>query len=694
MSKLANDPDLLPEPFRLVLPDSADPALIVDLFESVDTFESLRSKGHHVLIGPRGSGKSMILRQLSAGVRLAASGHLNPEFFGVYVMLRSNHAELFRRSYRDTADPRPFQHFLVCYVIAQLLHEFSNQPFGDSVAEPVWSILLKHCSFLSGHPAHDLRSAKSVFDEQWEEAIRIADGLSRCSLHFVQALRMPDIISAIAEVLPRTSGSKGGIGLLMDSYGYLKELAGYINDWMRKDLIDGLSVKAAGVVSHEALNSALSESRPEPETDYRIIPHQFDPVSGECLRVFRQIANKRLLREKLAVTVEDLLPGDFENTRLKWVGAKPTPLEYLCALSGGDVAAFLAVLERLWRSIKANNCRIPVSAETFGTSCRKLSGTYWKETIPVQARDEWRELQSLTRSAGGKASEASRGAADAAGVVIGFQIQEWGQGDPEVKKVLQTGLRLGILQCEPDDRGALDIDSDFCPLRFELNRRLCAYSDFGLDPRGTATSVVNSTELKAWMETAYHGQDDKASGGAGVRSQFAWSQCVFLSCPLPSSTGKRPEFQTRLLRGLFDILAATEQDQARLAKQPERDDLVRDPLDLKIEDFVKEIPDAIRDCKFVIHDVTTLSPGVAFELGLAIGFRKVRSLVWDDARAPFKSDELPLLVATRFNVNHFPFKSDPGFRSWLDSKVVRPCLQKLREVLPPAATRQPNACFT
>src|SRR5712691_632706 len=83
MSKLAENPNLLPEPFRLVLPDSADPALIVDLFESVETFESLSSKGHHVLIGPRGSGKSMILRRLSASVKLAATEHPNPEFFGV-----------------------------------------------------------------------------------------------------------------------------------------------------------------------------------------------------------------------------------------------------------------------------------------------------------------------------------------------------------------------------------------------------------------------------------------------------------------------------------------------------------------------------------------------------------------------------------------------------------------------------------
>ena len=694
MSKLADNPNSLPDPFRLVLPDSADPALIVDLFETVETFDSLRSKGNHVVIGPRGSGKSMILRRLSASVKLQASGYPNPEFFGVYVLLRSNHAELFRRSFRDTADPRPFQHFLACYVIAQILHELHQQPFGSAVAEPVRSILDKNCRFLNGHAAQGLLATKSVFDNQWEEAIRIADGLTRSSLDFLPTNRVPDIVSAIAEVLRRSADCKSGIALLIDSYGYLRELAGYINDWMRKDTIDSLTVKAGGVVSDEALKSTLVDFQPEPEFDYNIIPHQFDTVSGECQRIFRQIANKRLAREKLSVAVEELLPSDFENTKLKWVGAKPTAFEYLCALTGGDVTAFLAVLEKLWRGIKLNNCRCPASAEAFGTSCRKLSGTYWKETIPVQARDEWRELQSLTRSAAKRASEHSKEAMDPASVVIGFEIQDSTDSDRGVKRVLQTALRLGILQCDPDDRAALDIDSDFCPKRFELNRRLCAYSDFGLDPRGTAHSHVNFVELKGWMETAYHGQDDKVTGGgSGLRSHFSWSKCVFVSCPLPTTTSKRPEHQKRLLQGLFDVLSGTEDGQIRLARKPEKEDVVRDPLDLKVEDFVREIPDAIRNCRFVVHDVTSLSPGVAFEIGLGIGFRKVRSLVWDEARGQFKPDELPLLVATRFNVNHFPFKSDPGFKSWLDSNVVRPCLQKVGETLVPSVPKATEHMF-
>ena len=94
-----------------------------------------------------------------------------------------------------------------------------------------------------------------------------------------------------------------------------------------------------------------------------------------------------------------------------------------------------------------------------------------------------------------------------------------------------------------------------------------------------------------------------------------------------------------MLKGLFEALAGTELDQIRLQKKPEREDLVRDPLDLKVEDFVKEIPDSIRNSRFVVHDVTTLSPGVAFEIGLAIGFGKVRALIWDEGRAPFKPDD-------------------------------------------------------
>src|SRR4051812_4825592 len=110
MSKLPPEVLRVPNPFRLVIPDSADPELIVDLFERVETYETLKWRGHHVMVGPRGSGKSMILKRLSGAVQAAIGGSDSPDFFGVYVLLRSTHAEMFRRFCRDTGDTRPFQH--------------------------------------------------------------------------------------------------------------------------------------------------------------------------------------------------------------------------------------------------------------------------------------------------------------------------------------------------------------------------------------------------------------------------------------------------------------------------------------------------------------------------------------------------------------------------------------------------------
>ncbi len=129
MSKLSGDIRKLPNPFRPVVPDNAEPDVILGLFESVETFDSLRWKGHHVVVGPRGSGKSMILRRLSASLRAKAGVDDGPEYFGVYVLIRNSHAEVFRRSYRETGDSRLFQHFLTCYVIAQVVAEITLGDF-------------------------------------------------------------------------------------------------------------------------------------------------------------------------------------------------------------------------------------------------------------------------------------------------------------------------------------------------------------------------------------------------------------------------------------------------------------------------------------------------------------------------------------------------------------------------------------
>ena len=699
MSRLSGDIKKVPNPFRPVVPDNAEPDVILGLFESVDTFDSLREKGHHIVVGPRGSGKSIILRRLSASVKSKADNLLGPDYFGVYVLIRNSHAEIFRRSFRDTGDSHLFQHFLTCYILSQVVAEIDSHNVGPSVASAVSNIISKSCPCVDSFPAGSatLVGVRAALDEQWKEASRIADGIGQPRSDYIQSSRIPDIMIELAGVLTRATGRREGIGLLIDSYGYLKELAGFINSWMRKDLVDYLSIKASGITNHEAINSPLVESRPEPNHDFSLVPHQFNPVSSECLDVFRAIANKRLKREGFSVLMEELLPASIDipdKTKLFWVQPSPTPIEYLTGLSGGDVGAFIHTLELIWGCVKRNAGRFPISPEDFGIACRRASDTYWRETIPVQARDEWRELQSLTRAAATKASEQSRSCLTPEGVVVGFMVQDSDEMKPQLKKIIQSGLRLGILQCNPDDRTAMEIDSDYCPGKFELNRRLCAHGNFSLDPRGCTHAPVRAEEILKWVQTPYHGQDDKPTGGGVGRSQFSWANCVFLSCPLPSETCERPEPQSRLLQSLFRVLKAAAQGSGRLSEEPERKDLVRDPLDLKLDDFIKEIPEAIRHCRFIVHDVTELSPGVAFELGLALAYGKVRALVWDEARRPFQAAQLPALIATRVNVNHFAFKGDRGFNSWLDDTIVRPCLQRLSDTPGPIPERQRGTLFT
>lgn len=691
-------PEAIANPFRLVIPDSADPDLIVDLFESVETFETLRSKGHHVVIGPRGSGKSMMLKRLCATVKAKVTHSHHPEFLGVYVVVRSAHADLFRRFCRDSGDTKPFQHFLCAYVLAQLITEVSTQAFAEDIRSDLVSGLSSDCPFLASPSLDSYALIKKALDHEWEEACRIADGLSRGNGSTLQSARLPDIAARIAETLKERAGQRGGIALLIDSYGYLKELGGFVNEWMRKDSVDLLSIKASGVMTNEALNSPLVDLPPEPGHDYFLIPHQFDPVSDECVAIFRGIANKRLKREGLSITVDDLLPrnlGDPERSKLKWVPPQPGPLEYLVALSGGDVGAFLNVLEKVWSAVMKKDGRYPVSPESLGAMCRKSSTTYWRETIPVQARDEWRELQSLTRSAASQASTASAAATNPSEVIIGFELPSGTEFDRDLKRVVQTGIRLGILQCDATERTALEIDPAHCPRSVQLNRRLCAYSDFQLDPRGLSYASVSVDDVLNWVKTPYHGQEDKPrTGGAMTRSHFSWDQCVFVSCPLPTDTAKRPLPQQRLVNALFDALIGAEQDAGRLSRRPPINDFVRDPLDLRIDDFVREIPEAIKNCRFVVHDVTDLSPGVAFELGLAVGFRKIRKLIWDETRRPFRAGELPLLVQCQFNVNHYPFTNESGFKSWLDQYIIRPCLEDVAQGLSAIEpVRQKDTCF-
>ncbi len=59
----------------------------------------------------------------------------------------------------------------------------------------------------------------------------------------------------------------------------------------------------------------------------------------------------------------------------------------------------------------------------------------------------------------------------------------------------------------------------------------------------------------------------------------------------------------------------------------------------------------------LFNDITKLSKGVLFEIGVSLGLRKYLFLIWDTSRKEFKYEYLPTLIKARHVVS-FDFKND------------------------------------
>jgi hypothetical protein len=111
---------------------------------------------------------------------------------------------------------------------------------------------------------------------------------------------------------------------------------------------------------------------------------------------------------------------------------------------------------------------------------------------------------------------------------------------------------------------------------------------------------------------------------------------VFLSTPLRWNAEEKKESVMWLAQTISDILSRQFGDGH--CRHPYEPDQVGN------WSFIDGIMKYFPESRTVIHNLTGLSPGVMFEVGCSMGFRKKPILIWDTSVTPFSSEKLPRLL--------------------------------------------------
>lgn len=319
-------------PFKVFTPEDLDTETMMDLFFEVPYLNNIQDPGNTVLNGPRGSGKSMLLRYLKADCQMADRDVpvRDLPFFGVLVSIKKavNLTEL-RRLEDYTARVVLGEHALTTYVGARLfestieaakdlhgaelpeveaLHEYVVRRMraaggAPSDAEPPPRTvldLLKHCQFI----CEEAYSEVNQFAKRLVFSTRSSYGGALCDyLTFLY----PTIRRV--QSLPFMPGS-GQMFLMFDDADHLEDAqARVLNSWLVARTQGDVSLKVAAQ-RHKTLMTVNGGQARSPHDFQQIdIAAIYTTKRGQVyFKSVQGIVQKRLERAGINASPEKFFP--------------------------------------------------------------------------------------------------------------------------------------------------------------------------------------------------------------------------------------------------------------------------------------------------------------------------------------------------------------------------------------------------
>lgn len=685
---------------------------IVEHFAEPYDYESYCLPNHQVLLGWPGSGKSMILRSLSAPVLSKRKGERNLPFLGVYVPLVPYQIDPLILAGRNTETHELFEGYFTSYVLAKLLTTIKDLTGG--VDEQILRVIIDNVDQLSfklkiGFKTETIESENVI--NRLEQVYRdIADWVVEnqtldAELYGQPILKIEKLLSIIEQIhstIVKTERLSGPICLLIDGYDYLKEFSPLVNILISKEILSFLCVKLGAVKVGNLIRKDRNGRQLKHGRDYDVLVIDSVPDDPHYYKFIQLLANKRLqglsnqLGKELEITA--FLPDDAPkslsempiSSRLRTLKRERKKEAYFgfdafVKLSSGNVKKFLDLCEKAFEltvskavdSSQITPTPAKITWKQQADAIYTMSQRFYRTEIHTRCEDFALAIQGLVTHF--CKDLVNKFAEDESFEGMGIDIEDPQNLDPIARQAIREAIQGMVFQCSKEDRVSVELPGNYIPQKIALNRLLTP--KYGLSYNLGETYPITADYInKKLYEPVTDQPDYPIKTRPKKREDEAprfWGKKAFLSSPMVEID--RPDRNKRLIRVIFELINA-KLPQERLPRQ--RSDIIQDVYELaKRGDFRDEIYEVIKNASFTLHDVTTFRPGVAFEVGLSIGYKKPFFLLWDESERPFNAKEVPELIRGQ-DVRHMNF-GDRGFKAWIEKRVISPAIDFQGNILCP-----------
>ena len=614
-------------------------AEVIALFNPPTDFRDCLQPVNQILLGPKGSGKSIALRWLS--FLQERSDHNRPDFYGVVVPIGRYQFDYFRQEYERTGDDRPFLGYLNFYLLDMLLADLQRSCWHE---KPAFRL-----------PTSFVRALKA-FDPDSPTEVDITDiPLARGLVRDIQAAfaakidfgeSSPGILSPVCGIqhtisllaqfadLVKLSHNETRFGLLLDGLDHLGNLGQVLVPLLAKDEphSEQIITKGACRILPRYLHSE-SGMRLEEGRDYSIFS-----CGAYGARDEMQTHLRRILENRLSVyggadppSVDSVLPTGSSYSS--------SGFQSLSELAGGNTLTFLECCAFALR-LEQNKTRDPhtqvISPQSQQKAIKHQAEDYLSRDLNDQAGDQ---AQLVRKYLTGCAASIRKVPPDRRGLTFTIETSDFTK-DPsswrELRDTISTACELRYLQVAPRDFiRIVRREEPILPDTFSLSNLQAVF--FDLPIRQNEPIIVTKEDINSAVLGFPH---RPAKNQAGL---FPDGPYIFVSIS-GDNWGLTVQKRIRNAVTKIDRNIAGLQDARSMATVTFRE--VQEKREGK---YVDNLLDAIRGANYVVLDVTGgITPGVMVEIGIASGLRKPHALVWladkpfdSERNLPFDASRLP-----------------------------------------------------
>ena len=338
-------------PFKVFTPEDMLPADVAKLFVDVFTdFPKIRDRGHTLVSGPRGCGKSMIFRYMMPDCQvlsLQCSFDKLP-FFSVLISIKNTCPNLteFRRVDDTRARYVLSEHVLVVFIAtkvfasliamvdksmeihADTLRSFYDNVFADRLRLAGWQDEIPSGTGLGTLAL--LGQMKSICDRLFGQINQYAKRLSFPGKDFPSysgaLCGYLDFLYPILDGLRKLPFTPEGPSyLLIDDADYLSYTQTQVlNSWISTRTSNAVSIKVSTQLRYKTL-SAIGGLPIQSPHDFQdvVISDVYTASGSKYMQRVRDIVQKRLINSGINVTPEEFFPlDDSQEQKIKEIGAR------------------------------------------------------------------------------------------------------------------------------------------------------------------------------------------------------------------------------------------------------------------------------------------------------------------------------------------------------------------------------------